>query len=132
MPDNDKAADSSNQPSASNQQDTLTPTDLATHQQLTQALHTLDLLNAQLGVAGALLVSFYHLQRQREALAAQQAAPQYPAPGAYPPAPGAPYPQPAQAPAPQSYPQTTTPPPPSQYPPTGSTIPSNPQPNKTN
>src|SRR3989344_6972073 len=96
----------------------LSSEDLQTHQQLTHALHTLDLLNGQLGVAGALLVSFYHLQRQREALATQQVAPQY-APS-YPPAPG--YPPPpaysppmAVSPAPLSQPTYTPPPPTAAY-----------------
>lgn len=52
--------------------DTLESRDLESHNQLTQALHTMDLLNSQLGVAGANLVSQYHMQKQREAMMAQQ------------------------------------------------------------
>ena len=71
--------------------------DLQTHNLLTHTLHTLDLLNSQLGVAGALLVNTYHLQKQKESVAAQQqqmaaqqvgpmayGQPPYPQQGGYP------------------------------------------------
>lgn len=61
----------------------LTTEDLTTHNQLTRALHNLDLLNAQLGVAGAILVSMYHLQKQKEAAATANRG--YAPPAGYPP-----------------------------------------------
>lgn len=73
-PDND--VDDSNQSpeaiEADHDEPNLSKNDLLTHNQLSRALHSLDLLNSQLGVAGALLVSLYHLQKQRESVMAQQ------------------------------------------------------------
>lgn len=73
-----------------------TPTDNGLSDQLVDTLQMFDLLNAQIGVCGAMIVDQYHQQRQ---IVMANMPPQQPQQYGQPPAPGAYPPPPAQQPA---------------------------------